>query len=100
MEPVIGTAVTDESAKGNGSSHVSHAKSKPVLTEEMLARVSSRAVNYDRENRFFKDDFEELKGAGYLLLAVPREFGRSGMTLAEVCREQRRLAYYAPATAL
>ncbi|HZQ96750.1 MAG TPA: acyl-CoA dehydrogenase family protein [Candidatus Sulfotelmatobacter sp.] len=103
MEPVIGTAVTDESAKGNGSSHVSnaqHAKSNPVLTEEMLARFSSRAVNYDRENRFFKEDFEELKGAGYLLLAVPREFGGSGMTLAEVCREQRRLAYYAPATAL
>ncbi|MGH7492557.1 MAG: hypothetical protein ACREOO_09190 [bacterium] len=33
-------------------------------------------------------------------LAVPTEFGGLGMSLAEVCREQRRLAYFAPATAL
>ena len=33
-------------------------------------------------------------------MPLPSEFGGAGMTLAEVCREQRRLAYYAPATAL
>ena len=33
-------------------------------------------------------------------MAVPTEFGGLGLTLAEVCREQRRLAYRAPATAL
>jgi alkylation response protein AidB-like acyl-CoA dehydrogenase len=71
-----------------------------VLTEEMLERFASRAAVYDRENRFFTEDFEELKGAKYLLLPVPVEFGGAGMTLAEICREQRRLAYYAPATAL
>jgi alkylation response protein AidB-like acyl-CoA dehydrogenase len=73
---------------------------KPVLTEEMLARFASRAASYDRENRFFAEDFEELRAAKYLLLPVPSEFGGAGMTLAEVCREQRRLAYHAPATAL
>ena len=71
-----------------------------VLTEEMLARFASRAATYDRENRFFAEDFEELKAAGYLLLPLPREFGGAGLTLAEMCREQRRLAYHAPATAL
>ena len=73
---------------------------KSVLSEEMLARFSSRAASYDKENRFFAEDFEELRAAKYLLLPVPAEFGGPGMTLAEVCREQRRLAYYAPATAL
>jgi len=73
---------------------------KTVLTEEMLARFASRAASYDRENRFFTEDFEELRAAKYLLLPVPSEFGGAGMTLAEVCREQRRLAYHAPATAL
>ena len=73
---------------------------KPVLTEEQLARFASRAAAYDRENRFFQEDFDELRAAKYLLLPVPQEFGGAGMTLAEVCREQRRLAYYAPATAL
>jgi alkylation response protein AidB-like acyl-CoA dehydrogenase len=33
-------------------------------------------------------------------MAVPEELGGLGMTLAEVCREQRRLAYYAAPTAL
>jgi alkylation response protein AidB-like acyl-CoA dehydrogenase len=77
-----------------------HASSESVLTEEMLARFDSRAATYDRENRFFREDFEELRAAKYLLLPVPKEFGGLGMTLAESCREQRRLAYHAAATAL
>ncbi|HMI51186.1 MAG TPA: acyl-CoA dehydrogenase family protein [Candidatus Saccharimonadales bacterium] len=66
----------------------------------MLARFASRAAGYDQANRFFDEDFAELKAAKYLLMPLPEEFGGSGLTLAEVCREQRRLAYYAPATAL
>jgi alkylation response protein AidB-like acyl-CoA dehydrogenase len=71
-----------------------------VLTDELLARCGERAAGYDRENRFFAEDFEELKQAGYLQMPIPREIGGLGMSLAEVCREQRRLAYRAPATAL
>jgi alkylation response protein AidB-like acyl-CoA dehydrogenase len=71
-----------------------------VLTDELIARCGERAATYDRENRFFHEDFEELRAAGYLNLAVPRELGGLGLSLPEVCREQRRLAYRAPATAL
>jgi alkylation response protein AidB-like acyl-CoA dehydrogenase len=71
-----------------------------ALTEEMFARFAARAATYDKENRFFQEDFEELRETKYLLLPLPQEFGGAGMTLAEVCREQRRLAYHAPATAL
>jgi alkylation response protein AidB-like acyl-CoA dehydrogenase len=66
----------------------------------MLARFASRAASYDRENRFFTEDFEELRAAKFLLLSLPVEFGGQGKLLADVCRELRRLAYYAPATAL
>lgn len=71
-----------------------------VLSEEILTRCRERAPIYDRENRFFDEDFEELRKAGYLLMAVPEDLGGQGMSLAEVSREQRRLANYAPATAL
>src|SRR5688572_3873417 len=71
-----------------------------VLTDDLIARCGERAAGYDRENCFFTEDFEELRQAGYLNMAVPRELGGMGMALAEVCREQRRLAYRAPATAL
>lgn len=91
----------------NGSSSVKSERAKPStpnspspLTEEMLARFGSRATTYDRENRFFDKDFEELRAANYLVMPVPPEFGGAGLSLAEVCREQRRLAYHAPATAL
>src|SRR5438552_537467 len=71
-----------------------------VLTDEMLARFASRSSKYDRENKFFAEDFEELRAAGYLTLAVPAELGGRGFSLADVVREQRRLGSHAPATAL
>jgi alkylation response protein AidB-like acyl-CoA dehydrogenase len=74
--------------------------SASLLSDEMLKRFWERAPGYDAENRFFDEDFAELKGAGYLTLAVPKELGGKGLRLAEVCREQRRLAYSAAPTAL
>jgi alkylation response protein AidB-like acyl-CoA dehydrogenase len=71
-----------------------------ILSDAMLERFRARAPGYDRENRFFQEDFDELQGAGYLAIAVPRELGGRGLTFAECMREQRRLAYYAHATAL
>jgi len=101
-------AASSKSASQRNSAKVARAKSgaphspqsQQVLSDELLARIESRAASYDRENRFFAEDFEELRRAKYLLLPVPAEFGGPGMNLAEVCREQRRLAYHAPATAL
>jgi len=71
-----------------------------ALTDELLQRCHERAPGYDRENKFFLEDFEELKEAGYLLGPVPTEFGGGGLNLAQSCLEQERLAYHAPATAL
>lgn len=92
-------SVTAESAGKNGGTTRSAAK-QSVLTEEMLTRFASRAATYDKENRFFTEDFEELRVSKYLIGAVPAELGGGGLNLAESCREQRKLAYYAPATAL
>jgi alkylation response protein AidB-like acyl-CoA dehydrogenase len=71
-----------------------------VLSDDMLRGFAERCGGYDRDNRFFQEDFDELRRAGYLTMAVPRELGGRGLTLAQCCREQRRLGYYAPATAL
>jgi alkylation response protein AidB-like acyl-CoA dehydrogenase len=71
-----------------------------ILTDALLERCRSRAPKYDLENRFCQEDFDELKAAGYLKMALPKEFGGAGMKLDEVGRQTRRLAGYAPATAL
>jgi alkylation response protein AidB-like acyl-CoA dehydrogenase len=71
-----------------------------VLTDEMLARFDERAPTYDRENRFFDEDFAELKASGYLDVAIPSELGGGDVRLDEYVRLARRLGYHAPATAL
>jgi alkylation response protein AidB-like acyl-CoA dehydrogenase len=71
-----------------------------LLTDEMLARFDERAPMYDRENRFFDEDFAELRASGYLSCALPVEYGGAGLGLLGYTQLARRLAYVAPATAL
>src|SRR5689334_3885836 len=71
-----------------------------LVPDTLLESCRRRAAGYDRDNTFCQEDFDELKAAGYLKMAVPRELGGLGFTLADVARETRRLASYAPATAL
>jgi alkylation response protein AidB-like acyl-CoA dehydrogenase len=61
-----------------------------VLTDELLARIRSRAPGYDRDNAFFAEDLDELRAAGYL----------RDRSLANTAADQRLLAAFAPATAL
>jgi alkylation response protein AidB-like acyl-CoA dehydrogenase len=71
-----------------------------ILSETLLDNCAGRAAEYDRENRFFFEDLEELRAAEYLLAAVPREFGGLGLSLGQICQEQRRLARRSAPTAL
>jgi alkylation response protein AidB-like acyl-CoA dehydrogenase len=71
-----------------------------LLTEDMLARFDERASEYDRENRFFDEDFAELRESGYLSCALPTEYGGAGLGLHGYTKLASRLAYVAPATAL
>lgn len=71
-----------------------------VLSDQALGRFAARAPRYDEENRFFSEDFEELRSLGYLRGPVPVELGGAGWTLPRTAHEQRRLAYYAAPTAL
>jgi alkylation response protein AidB-like acyl-CoA dehydrogenase len=70
------------------------------LPTELLEGFRSRAGALDRANAYFDQDLAELRSAGYLAAAVPEEYGGWGLDLAHVAGSQRRLARYAPATAL
>ena len=70
------------------------------LPEEMLERFRSRAAELDRTNEYFHEDLAELRSIGYLAAAVPATRGGWGYDLATMAASQRRLARYAPATAL
>ncbi len=62
----------------------------PLLDDALLARLRSRASDYDARNAFFDEDLRELRDAGYL----------ESRSLRDTARDQRRLAAFAPATAL
>ncbi len=76
------------------------AEPSAYFTDEDYRRFHGRAAGYDRENRFFTEDFEDLRAKGYLRAAIPTELGGGGLGITALSREQRRLAYWAPATAL
>ena len=85
MNPTPNSIVSQGRSSDNGRSHDAKNPStsspwpvKSVLTEEMLARFASRAASYDQENRFFAEDFEELRAAKYLLLPVAVGIRRRG----------------------
>ncbi|MCX5043502.1 acyl-CoA/acyl-ACP dehydrogenase [Aldersonia sp. NBC_00410] len=71
-----------------------------ALDEELLARIADRADRYDQAGEFFIDDFTELRDAGYYRAPVPAEFGGAGLSLAELARWHRRVAYRSSSTAL
>ena len=71
-----GTVLADVGLNSNSTSFEERIMTAPatafsVLPEEILQRCAERAA-YDRENRFFFEDFEELRKAGSLRLAIPR----------------------------
>jgi alkylation response protein AidB-like acyl-CoA dehydrogenase len=71
-----------------------------TIPEGIIEACGGRAATYDRENRFFSEDFAELKANGYLTQLVPIDLGGAGANLAQYCRTLQSLAYRAPATAL
>jgi alkylation response protein AidB-like acyl-CoA dehydrogenase len=76
------------------------ATSTQLLTDDMLARFDERAPVYDRENRFFQEDWDELVQSGFTRCTLPTDLGGSGLALDEYTQLLRRIAYVAPATAL
>jgi alkylation response protein AidB-like acyl-CoA dehydrogenase len=71
-----------------------------TLPSDLLDGFRSRASELDRTNAYFDEDLEQLRACGYLAAAVPAELGGWGLGLDELVASQRRLARYAPATAL
>jgi alkylation response protein AidB-like acyl-CoA dehydrogenase len=72
----------------------------PVLDEATLESFRDRASGCDDAGRFAHDDLADLRRLGWLSAAAPPRLGGLGLDLAALAVEQRRLARYAPPTAL
>jgi alkylation response protein AidB-like acyl-CoA dehydrogenase len=77
-----------------------HRAAPPRLEEATLEEFRRRAAGFDAIGRFPHADLADLRRIGWLAAAAPPHLGGLGLDLAELGAEQRRLARYAPATAL
>lgn len=71
-----------------------------VIDEALLESFRGRAAGFDEAGRFPHEDVTDLRRIGWLTAAAPEHVGGLGLDLATLAAEQRRLARYAPATAL
>lgn len=70
------------------------------LAASLGAEFAPRAAAHDRDNSFVYENFDRMREAGYLRLAVPAELGGLGATMRQVCFAQAELARHCPSTAL
>ena len=70
------------------------------LAAALGAEFALEAAAHDRDNTFVEENFERLREAGYLRLAVPSELGGLGATMRQVCYAQAELARGCASTAL
>jgi alkylation response protein AidB-like acyl-CoA dehydrogenase len=84
----------------NDTLTITQSATRTELPTDLLEGFRARAGELDRTNAYFAEDLAELRELGYLAAAVPTNLGGWGLNLAEMAASQRRLARYAPATAL
>jgi alkylation response protein AidB-like acyl-CoA dehydrogenase len=70
------------------------------LASELGTDFAKRAAEHDRDNTFVHENYEALRDAGYLRLAVPEELGGLGASIRQVCYAQAELARHCSSTAL
>jgi len=71
-----------------------------ILAATLGSSFAKRASKHDREGSFVAENYEELRAAGVLSMAIPRELGGGGASYSEVCGFLRELAKHCPSTAL
>src|SRR5262249_31300789 len=66
------------------------------LAAELGAEFAPRAAEHDRANTFVTENFDRMRDAGYLKLAVPTELGGRGARWRHCCGPRPDLARSCP----
>jgi acyl-CoA dehydrogenase len=71
-----------------------------ALAAEVGAGCALHAAQHDQDNTFVAENYDALRAAGYMRLAVPTELGGLGASMRQVCYAQAELAKHCGSTAL
>lgn len=70
------------------------------LAAELGAEFATRAAQHDDENTFVAENFDRMREAGFLRLAVPQELGGLGASMRQVAYAMAELARGCASTAI
>lgn len=70
------------------------------IARALREEFDSRAPEHDRTGEFPRENYDQLREAGYLRGPVPRELGGLDSDLTETARAQRALGWGDASTAL
>ena len=76
--------MTDANQQINNSTNQQIAAQRTALLEtakHLATSFASRAEQHDREGSFPFENFDELRDAGFLALALPRDLGGRGLSI-------------------
>lgn len=99
MSTTLNDTTTEQQPMATATADRANAR-RTLPDDATMREFRERARIADDRNDYFHDDLTVLRGIGYLGAAVPAEYGGWGLPLSELARHQRRLARFAPATAL
>src|SRR3954470_8001906 len=70
------------------------------IARRLAPGFAARAARSDQTDGFVEENFRELKEAGLVEAAVPREFGGLGADLPDLCAMLREIGHHCGSTAL
>ncbi|GBQ20273.1 acyl-CoA dehydrogenase [Acetobacter estunensis NRIC 0472] len=84
----------------DGSRIVEPTQTETEVPDDLVRQFALRAAEHDRRGEIGFDNLEDLRKAGFLSLAVPRNRGGGGITLRQIAKIVARVALGDPSTAL
>lgn len=93
-ETISPSVLQDSTSSGDGTDAF------VAWAAEIGQRIARHSAEHDREGTFVQEAYELFRESGYLTLAVPRDLGGKGATIAQVAAAQAEMAKHCPSAAL
>jgi acyl-CoA dehydrogenase len=87
-------------AQASNQPNTLHSLDWPATARHLALEFGKRATDHDQTGRFVKNNFEDLRKAGFFSAAIPVELGGGGASFEDMCHVIREIGKQCGSTAL